>query len=268
MAFFTSATSTNGANGANGVNGTNGVTDASAAMPCADRADRAHRSDRPAAKALTRKGEQTRSRIVEAAAKLMYERGVTEATLEEVRAAAGVSGSQIYHYFADKQALLLAVIEHQADAVVDQQHALVASMDSLPALRQWRDALVELQLRLQCRGGCPIGSLGSEVAESNPQARLAVVAGFVRWEGAIRDGISAMHARGELDADPDDLALALLTALQGGLLMTQIRREVHPLETVLDAMLDLVESHLTPVGVAATRAAEAAAASATSATTR
>ena len=45
----------------------------------------------------------------------MYERGVTEATWEDVRAAAGVSGSQIYHYFADKQALLLAVIEHQTE---------------------------------------------------------------------------------------------------------------------------------------------------------
>ncbi|MGH6655082.1 MAG: TetR/AcrR family transcriptional regulator [Actinocrinis sp.] len=208
-------------------------------------------SGSPPTKRLTRKGEQTRRRIVETAAQLMYERGVTEATLEDVRAAAGVSGSQIYHYFADKQALLLAVIEHQTEAVLDQHRTFSPSMDSMPALRQWRDVMVEFQLRLQCRGGCPIGSLGSEVAENNPQARLAVASGFVRWEGAIRDGLNAMHVRGELDADPDDLALALLTALQGGLLMTQIQREVRSLETVLDAMLDLVESHLTPAGKAA-----------------
>jgi hypothetical protein len=41
----------------------------------------------PSGKRLTRKGEQTRQRIVAAAAQLMYEQGVTEATLEEVRAA-------------------------------------------------------------------------------------------------------------------------------------------------------------------------------------
>lgn len=191
---------------------------------------------------LTRKGEATRQRIVAAAAQLMYERGVTEATLEDVRAAAGVSGSQIYHYFADKQALLLAVIEHQTEAVLGIQQPLFGQMDSMAGLRRWRDALVEYQRRMQCRGGCPIGSIGSEVAENNPQARLAVASGFLRWESSIREALTAMHARGELDGDPEDLALAVLAALQGGLLLTQIQRETRPLQIALDTILDHVES--------------------------
>ncbi|MDT3445836.1 helix-turn-helix domain-containing protein [Pseudofrankia sp. BMG5.37] len=200
------------------------------------------RTARPDGRALTRKGEQTRTRIVAAAAQLMYERGVTEATLEDVRAAAGVSGSQIYHYFADKQALLLAVIEFQTRAVLDLQQPHFGQMDTIAGLRQWRDALVDYQRRLQCRGGCPIGSLGGEVAENNPEARLAVASGFLRWESAIRDGLRAMHARGDLDGDPDDLALATLAALQGGLLLTQIQRQVKPLEVALDTMLDHIAS--------------------------
>jgi AcrR family transcriptional regulator len=191
---------------------------------------------------LTRKGEATRARIVAAAAQLMYERGVSEATLEDVRAAAGVSGSQIYHYFADKQALLLAVIEHQTQAVLDMQAPLFDRLDSIKGLRAWRDALVEYQRRMQCKGGCPIGSIGGEVAESNPEARLAVASGFLRWEGAIREGLTAMRVRGELDGDPEDLALAVLAALQGGLMLTQIQRNVRPLEVALDAALDHVES--------------------------
>jgi AcrR family transcriptional regulator len=191
---------------------------------------------------LTRKGEATRARIVAAAAQLMYERGVTEATLEDVRAAAGVSGSQIYHYFTDKQALLLAVIEHQTQAVLDLQAPLFDRLDSIKGLRAWRDALVEYQRRMQCKGGCPIGSIGGEVAESNPEARLAVASGFLRWEGAIREGLTAMHVRGELDGDPQDLALAVLAALQGGLMLTQIHRNVRPLEVALDAALAHVES--------------------------
>jgi TetR/AcrR family transcriptional repressor of nem operon len=51
-----------------------------------------------------------------------------------------------------------------------------------------------------------------------------------------------MHRRGELTADPADLALALLTALQGGLLMTQIQRSVRPLEVTLDTVLDRIQS--------------------------
>jgi len=49
-----------------------------------------------------------------------------------------------------------------------------------------------------------------------------------------------MHARGELAADPDALALALLAALQGGLLLTKIKRDTAPLEAALDAMLELI----------------------------
>ena len=199
---------------------------------------------------LTRKGEATRARIVAAAAQLMYEQGVTEATLEDVRAAAGVSGSQIYHYFSDKQALLIAVIEHQTEAVLGMQTPLFDRLDSMSGLRGWRDALVEYQRRMQCRGGCPIGSIGSEVAENNPEARLAVASGFLRWEAAIRAGLAAMHERGELDGDPDELALAVLAALQGGLLLTQIQRRVRPLEVALDAILDHVESRLTAAGTA------------------
>jgi TetR/AcrR family transcriptional repressor of nem operon len=193
---------------------------------------------------LTRKGQATRTRIVEAAAQLMYERGITEATLEDVRAAAGVSGSQIYHYFADKQALLLAVIEHQTEAVLELQLPLFDRLDSMEGLRQWAEALVEYQRRMQCRGGCPIGSIGGEVAENNPEARLAVASGFLRWERAIRAGLAAMHERGELDADPEDLALAVLAALQGGLLLTQIQRQVRPLAVALGTVLDHVESRL------------------------
>ena len=55
---------------------------------------------------LTPKGERTRARIVGAAAGLIYERGVAGTTLEDVRAAAEVSGSQLYHYFADKDELV------------------------------------------------------------------------------------------------------------------------------------------------------------------
>jgi TetR/AcrR family transcriptional repressor of nem operon len=193
---------------------------------------------------LTRRGQATRQRIVAAAAELMFEHGVAETTLEDIRAAAGVSGSQVYHYFEDKQALVRAVVEYQTDAVLDYQGAHLDHLDTMAGLRAWRDLLVDHQRQLQCRGGCPIGALGAEVAETDAAARLAVARGFRRWEGRIRDGLLAMHARGDLPAgvDPDDLALATLAALQGGLLLTQIQRETKPLEVALDAMLDRIQA--------------------------
>ena len=192
---------------------------------------------------LTPKGAQTRQRIVEAAARLIYERGLTEVPLEDVRAAAGVSGSQIYHYFEDKNELLLAVIDFQTDSVLAGQQPYLGRLDSVEGLRRWRDHLVDYQRLLQCRGGCPIGSIGVEVAESmDPSARLAVASGFLRWEAAIYDGLARMHQRGELRGEPENLALGLLAALQGGLLLTQIQRNVRPLEVALDTVLDHIES--------------------------
>jgi TetR/AcrR family transcriptional repressor of nem operon len=189
---------------------------------------------------LTTKGALTRGRIVEAAADLMFEHGVAGTTMEDVRAAAGVSSSQIYHYFADKEALVRAVIEYQNDRIVGGQEPMLARLDSLDGIRAWRDFLVAHQRQLECRGGCPIGSLGSELAEIDSGARAVVAAGFRRWEDGIRVGLRAMHGRGELadGADPDRLATAMLATLQGALLLTQVQRSTVPLEVALDTMIE------------------------------
>jgi TetR/AcrR family transcriptional regulator, transcriptional repressor for nem operon len=142
------------------------------------------------------------------------------------------------------RSVVRAVIDYQADAVLDAQGTHLDRLDTMAGLRAWRDFLVDHQRRLGCRGGCPIGALGAEVAETDAAARLAAVRGLQRWEGRIREGLRAMHSRGELpvQVSPDDLALATLAALQGGLLMTQLQRETKPLEVALDAMLDRIQS--------------------------
>jgi TetR/AcrR family transcriptional regulator, transcriptional repressor for nem operon len=194
----------------------------------------------PSLRRLTRKGQETRRRIVDTAADLIFDQGVAHTTIEDMRTAADVSSSQLYHYFDDKPALVRAVIEHQADKIVAGQQTF--DLSSLEGLRAWRDWVIEHQRELHCSGGCPIGSLGSELAETNPEARVQVAEGFKRWEATIQSGLREMHARGRLtpDTDPDTLALALLAALQGGLLLTQIERDTKPLEAALDSMLELV----------------------------
>jgi AcrR family transcriptional regulator len=152
---------------------------------------------------LTRKGRATRERIVRAAAALMFEQGTTGTSLDEVQAAAGVSSSQIYHYFHDKKVLIRAVIGCQTDEVLRAQEPLLSELDSIESLRRWRDQIVGLQQERHCEGGCPIGSLAGEFAEVDPVARQDLSDGFGRWESAIRSGLLAMRDRGELRADAD-----------------------------------------------------------------
>src|SRR3984885_10177949 len=116
---------------------------------------------------LTPKGEQPRARIVAAAAGLIYERGVAGTTFEEVRTAAEVSGSQLSHYFAGKDELVQAVIDHQTHAIVaNQQQADPRTPGGLRAV----GGMVIPAAKGPCgKGGCPLGSLGGQLAETDPE---------------------------------------------------------------------------------------------------
>jgi len=199
---------------------------------------------------LTEKGRATRARIVDAAARLMHEKGAANTSLEEVRRAAKASGSQISHYFEDKRSLVRAVIARQADAVMADHHdPALANLDSIAALRAWAERIVEGQRAQNFEGGCRLGSLAGELVESDAELQADFAAGFERWEALLRRGLTAMQQRGDLDpeADPAVLAYSLLAAVQGGYLLTQAHRDASPLEAALGAAIDHVES-LTPAG--------------------
>jgi TetR/AcrR family transcriptional repressor of nem operon len=188
---------------------------------------------------LTPKGERTRARIVEEAAVLIHERGVAGTTLDDVKAAAEVSGSQMYHYFPDKNDLVQAVIDYQADATVSNQRH--ADLGSVQGVQAWRDMVIYAAERVQAKGGCPLGSLGGQLAESDPEARSLIAAGFERWTTEISEGLRSLQASGQLPPglDPDDLAVTLLATLQGGLLLAQVQRSTRPFETAVDTLLAL-----------------------------
>ena len=165
--------------------------------------------------------------------------------MDHVIERAGVSKSQLYHYFEDRSALLRAVIAHNLEGVLDAQKPHIDSLDSWKAIRSWFDALVALQGERQARGGCAIGSLVGQLAEVDEQARCDLAASFARWERHLSDGLRAMQARGSLRAraDPDRLAVATLASLQGGLLLTQVRRDPGQLRVALDAAYVHLRSH-------------------------
>ncbi|HEX3511972.1 MAG TPA: TetR/AcrR family transcriptional regulator [Solirubrobacteraceae bacterium] len=192
----------------------------------------------------TAKGRATRERIVRTAAEMVAEEGVAALTLDRVGARAPASRSQLYHYFADKDALVLAIVEETCDAVLGAQTELFAQLDSWEGIARWFQALVELQRQRHARGGCPIGSLAGQLAERDPQARAAIADGLDRWESHLRKGLIRMRRGGELtsDADPSALATATMAMLQGGLLLTQVRRDPEQLRTALDAAWELLRA--------------------------
>ena len=211
---------------------------------------------------LTPKGRATRERIIEAAADLMFRQGVTGTSIDDVRKATGVSGSQMTHYFRDKRSLVRAVIAWQADTVIGlHRQPALGRLDTFGALDRWAELNIARQREQHCQGGCRFGSLAGELAETDAETRAGLAAGFTRWEALFRDGLQAMRDRGDLrpDADPDQLAAGLLASLQGGTLLTQTTREIRHLEAALKTALDHIRSYATSAapGTAAPRPATA-----------
>ena len=193
----------------------------------------------------TERGRLTRRRIVSAATEVVAEKGALGASLDEVGALAPASRSQLYHYFDDKNDLLLAVAEATNDTVLDGQRDLFEQLDTWDGLVRWADALVALQHERGGKGGCPIANLLGQLGEREDAIRAVLASGFDRWEAAICAGLAAMAESGELrpDADAAWLASSTLASVQGGLVLSQARRDPLALRRALDGALALIASY-------------------------
>lgn len=124
-------------------------------------------------KTLTSRGASTRQRIIDATARLAYEKGAESTSLDDVRAAADVSKSQLYHYFADKDALVREVIVAQTARVLAAQEPVIGQLDSLAAFRRWRDSILALYRLTGGIGGCPLGSLANAPINRSRRVRCS-----------------------------------------------------------------------------------------------
>jgi AcrR family transcriptional regulator len=194
---------------------------------------------------LTRKGRATRARIVDAAARLFFERGVAGTSVDEVRSTAAVSGSQISHYFQNKRDLTRNVISARCDDVRKfHSQPKLGGLDSLDALQAWADANVADVNAVYRKGGCVYGSLAGELVEADTEIHGDLAAGYDEWIALFRAGLTEMRRRGDLraDADPRHLAVALVAAHQGGAMLTYITNSPEPLRAAVNAAVEYVRS--------------------------
>lgn len=191
---------------------------------------------------LTARGAVTRDHIVRAAADLMYIKGVHATTLDDVRAATGTSKSQLYRHFPDKDALVHAVITLRGQQVIARETQRLGRLNSFSGLVRWRNALVQANALQNGAYGCALGSMASELAD----ARTILAGLFQTWEELIAAGLRRMQAKGTLkpDADPGELAVGLMAAVQGGYLLANTAHDVRPMEIAIDLALEHLKSCL------------------------
>lgn len=107
--------------------------------------------------------EEVRTRVLEAAAGVVAERGFAGATLDQVAASAGFTKGAVYSNFGSKDELFLALLEAQIARRVATVESALRSAPDLPAA---------------------LAAAGSELARVDPAAQLLQVE---FWQRAVRD---------------------------------------------------------------------------------
>src|SRR5277367_5162107 len=101
------------------------------------------------------KGEQTRRRIVEAAAPVFNKRGYEGASLSDLMAATGLKKGGIYRHFSSKEELAAEAFDYTWDAAREcREPAFDAREDAVA----WLKALIDnfVTRRPAVPGGCPL----------------------------------------------------------------------------------------------------------------
>jgi AcrR family transcriptional regulator len=195
--------------------------------------------------AVTQQGRATRERIVRAAAQLIATNGAAGTSLDDVRAATGVSKSQLYHYFGDKRGLVRAVVDFQCATVLGLQAHALASVTSWEDLEHWVALMVQIVEEQDGRGGCPIGTLAAALSDIDDGLRTSLSEAFEAWSDAIRGALSRLRKNGLVaaDADLDTLTTITLSAIQGGLLLAKTSRDANQLRITLDGAIAQLKAH-------------------------
>ena len=151
-----------------------------------------------------------RTRLIETAMKLAYQRGFREASLADIAEAAHVPVGNVYYYFKTKDELGEAVVERR----LAEFRALRDEIDRLSSPKERLFAFVESILRKRerlARGGCPLGGLCTELHKEGGALAKKSAALFTEPMGWLEEQFRAVGH----EKDSRELAVHLFSAYQG-----------------------------------------------------
>jgi TetR/AcrR family transcriptional repressor of nem operon len=192
-----------------------------------------------------------RAQIVDAAARLVAQRGFAATSVDDVIREAGLSGkSHFYHYFRSKEALGYAVLDRQFARFADRGLAVLREpmIDPLVRLALFIDALVGVQVARGCREGSPFGSLAAELADAHDGFRARIADVFEQWTRQL--GSLLVEARPQLVAgtDPARVARFVIATLEGAMLVARASRDSAALQGIAYDLKRFVAMHMREPG--------------------
>ena len=170
----------------------------------------------------------TRSRIIEAARDLFWEKGYNSTSVADILSRSQVNSGSLYHFFPSKQDVLIGVLTAYRDGIeewllspawgaIDDP---IEKIFALLAHYRWR------LLETECLYGCPIGSLALELHEPDPAVRELMAANFANWTSAVEARLSEAGSRLPADLDRRALAEFIMTTMEGGVMQARTYRDI------------------------------------------
>jgi AcrR family transcriptional regulator len=182
-----------------------------------------------------------RERMIVSTALLVRERGARATSLDAVLEHSGAPRGSVYHHFPGGREQLLREAIDYAGEYVARRLEREAAEDPLAAidglLDEYRTSLVASDFR----AGCPVVALAVESAEDCPGLRDQVVGAFDRWRQILAGRFTAA---GIDEARSDELALLVVSGVEGALILSRAYRDLGPLESMRREIRARVEAEL------------------------
>jgi TetR/AcrR family transcriptional regulator, transcriptional repressor for nem operon len=165
--------------------------------------------------------------IVEAALKVLHQRGFNATGVQDITDAAGVPKGSFYNHFESKEALGLEALARYWQAALGSLEMLKDERTApLTRLKAYFRRLNDLARKLKYRPGCMIGNLSIEMSHQSPAIRECLANILDRWTRAIEGCIKEAQADGSLrrDLDAKSMAAFMLNSWEGAVLRSKVDR--------------------------------------------
>ena len=179
------------------------------------------------------KRENTRERILEAAAELVHYKGFNHTGLKEILDASGVPKGSFYFFFKSKEELGLALVDFYAERIAEVARSCFED-DSRSPIGRLRSFFQWAYVRFEtdgCEKGCPIGNLCQEMSDLSPAFREKLESVTERMALGVARLLQQAKETGELPGhlDPGETARFITSSWQGALLTMKVVKTLDPL---------------------------------------
>jgi TetR/AcrR family transcriptional repressor of lmrAB and yxaGH operons len=185
----------------------------------------------------------TRDEIIDATRDLIAAQGYHATALSQIVRHSGAPKGSLYYYFpGGKEELTAEAIERAGDEVRQRiVDTLDAAEDAAEGVARFVHAVAYHLEASEFKAGGPLTTVAMETATTSERLNRACRAAYAGW-------IAAFCARLEGEGVPPDraeeLASAIIAAIEGGIILSRTFHRTEPLRRVADELVRLVAEAL------------------------